>query len=328
MKLAHSMLLLLTVSLCLGAFGMADTEKTETIFIYQAQQLSFPEYLAELDRISALANQSSENQGAADEAISHLRGGWRVVAGKQELKINTGELIDQFEKLKKNSDSGIRTELLKRLGDLKSEALAFQQEPADSTAARATLNQILARSEFHQVHGPTWLERLKFRILDWIFRLLSRFFGSSSAPAAGRILVWTLVSVAVVTLAFFVYRTIRQSARQESVVPQIMPVSAKQWRVWMSEAQAAAANGLWREAVHLAYWAGISFLEERSAWRPDKARTPREYLRLLPAASEHRPALSALTRQLEVTWYGNDPAGPGTFAETVTLLENLGCRQA
>ena len=96
----------------------------------------------------------------------------------------------------------------------------------------------------------------------------------------------------------------------------------------MSEAQEAAASGLWREAVHLAYWAGISFLEEGSAWRPDKARTPREYLRLLPAASEHRSALSALTRQLEVTWYGNDPAGPDTFSETVTLLENLGCRQA
>ena len=328
MKLARSMLLLSIVSLCLGALGTADTKKTETLLIYQAQKLSFPEYLAELDRISALADQSSENQQAADEAISRLRGGWSVVAGKQELEINTGWPIEQFEKLKKNSDSGIRTELLKRLGDLKSEALAFQKEPADAIAARTTLNQILARSEFHQVHGPTWLDRLKFRILEWIFRQLSRFFGSSSAPAAGRILVWILVLIAVITLAFFVYRTLRRSAKQESAIPQIMPVSAKQWRIWMSEAQEAAANGLWREAVHLAYWAGISFLEERSAWRPDKARTPREYLRLLPAASEHRPALSALTRQLEVTWYGNDPAGPDTFSETVTLLENLGCRQA
>jgi len=82
MKLARSVLLLSIVLLCLGAFGTADTEKTETGLIYQAQKLSFPEYLAALDRISALADQSSENQQAADEAISRLRGGWRVVADK------------------------------------------------------------------------------------------------------------------------------------------------------------------------------------------------------------------------------------------------------
>jgi Domain of unknown function (DUF4129) len=328
MKLARSMLLLLIVSLCLGAFGVGDTNKAVTVFIYEAQKLRFPEYLAELDRISTLANQSSENRQAADEAISHLRGGWRVVADKQELEIDTGWLIDQFERLKKNSDSGIRAELLKRLGDLKSEALAFQPEPTDSTAARATLNQILARSEFRQVHGPSWLDRLKYRILEWISRLLSRFFASSSVPTAGRVLVWALVVLAVLVLAFFVYRTIRRNAQQESVVPQVAPVSAKGWRTWMAEAQAAAAQGLWREAVHLAYWAGISFLEERSAWRPDKARTPREYLRLLPASSEFHLPLSALTRKVEVTWYGNDPAGPETFSEIVTLLENLGCRQA
>ena len=213
MKLAHSIFLLLIVSLCLGAFGMADTEKAVTLFIDQSQKLSFPEYVSELDQMTALASQAGDSHQAAENAIAHLRGGWKVVAGKQELQIDTGWLIDQFEKLKKNSDSGIRTELLKRLADLKSDALAFQLEPADSTIARATLNQILSRSEFHQVHGPTWLDRLKFRMVEWIIRLLSRFFGSSSAPAAGRILVWTLVSIAVVTLVFFVYRTIRQIGR-------------------------------------------------------------------------------------------------------------------
>jgi len=198
----------------------------------------------------------------------------------------------------------------------------------DTTASRAKLGQILARSEFYRVHGPSSMDRLRNRILDWVFRLLSRLFGSSSAPTAGRVLVWSLVAIAVFTVAYFVYRTMRQNARQESFVPHGQPVSAKGWRLWMAEADAAAKNGAWREAVHLAYWAGISFLEERSAWRPDKARTPREYLRLLPAESAHRPALSALTRKLEVTWYGNDPAGPDTFSETVSLLEDLGCHPA
>ena len=80
-------------------------------------------------------------------------------------------------------------------------------------------------------------------------------------------------------------------------------------------------------AVNLAYWGGISFLEESGMWRPDQARTPREYLRLLPADSQHRATLSTLTRQLEVTWYGNQQASPDTFSETLIHLEELGCRQ-
>jgi hypothetical protein len=134
-------------------------------------------------------------------------------------------------------------------------------------------------------------------------------------------------ALAVLVTAFLIFRVIRQSARLESVVPEVVPVSAKSWRAWMEEAQGAATKGMWREAVHLAYWAGISFLEQNGMWKPDKARTPREYLRLLPAGSESRPPLSDLTRKLELTWYGNQPAGPETFSETVTLLETLGCRQ-
>jgi len=328
MKLAHSILSSLLVLFSLIAAGLGDNMKTETLVVYQARQMSVDEYVAELDSLSSLASQcSDQNRTPCSEAISDLRGGWRIVATNQDLKVATGSFIDGFEKLSKKPDDATRVELIRSLNELKAEAVAFQQPAPDSTAAHARLNQILARSEFHQVHGPTWWDRLKYRILEWIVRLLSRFFGASSAPTAGRVLVWTLVGVAVLTLAYFVYRTLRQSAGQESAIPHIAAVSAKGWRTWIAEAQAAAAKGLWRDAVHLAYWAGISFLEERSAWRPDKARTPREYLRLLPAESTHRPALSSLTRKLEVTWYGNDPAGPETFSETITLLEDLGCRQ-
>jgi hypothetical protein len=161
----------------------------------------------------------------------------------------------------------------------------------------------------------------------WILRVLGRVFGASSAPTVGRVLVWTLVAAAVVVVAFLVYRAIRQSARVENVVPRDIAISSKAWHIWLSEAQAAAEHGSWRDAVHLAYWAGISFLEQSGMWNPDKARTPREYLRLLSANSSQRSQLVALTRRLELTWYGNQPAGPDTFAETLTLLENLGCRQ-
>jgi hypothetical protein len=287
---------------------------------------SVPEYTAELDRLSNLANQVRDDSHAADAALEELRGDWRVESDGQVFDVNKAAVVDQFEKLKKNSDRDTGN-LLERLATMKADAQAFQQTPVDSSSARSTLTQILARSEFHQVHGPTWFDRLKTRIISWIVRMLTVAFGSSSAPVVGTVFVWLLVAIAVTTLAWFIYREMKRNARMETIMPEVLPVSAKQWRVWLAEAQAAAAKGLWRDAVHLAYWGGISFLEESGMWRPDQARTPREYLRLLPAESHHRTALSTLTRQLEVTWYGDRPAGADTFAETLNHLEELGCRK-
>jgi len=288
--------------------------------------LSVAEYTAELERLSTLASQVHDDSHAVDAALEDLRGDWKVESDGQVFDVNKAGVVDQFEKLKKNPDGDARN-LLERLAAMKADAQAFQQPPLDSSGSRAALNRILARSEFHQVHGPTWFDRLKMKIVSWILRLLTVTFGSSSAPVVGRILVWTLVAIAVLALAWFIYREMKRNARLETIMPEVLPVSAKQWRVWLEEAQAAAAKGLWRDAVHLAYWGGISFLEESGMWRPDQARTPREYLRLLPADSQHRTALSTLTRQLEVTWYGNQPAGSETFADTLTRLEEMGCRQ-
>ena len=307
---------LLLSGLCLSAAAGAALPGT----------LSLTEYTAELDRLSALASQIHDDPPAADAAIEDLRGDWKVESDGQAFDVNKAGVVDQFEKLKKNPDGDTR-DLLERLASMKADVQAFQQRPLDSSSSRAALDRILARSEFHQVHGPTWFDRLKAKIISWILRLLTVTFGSSTAPVVGRVLVWVLVGVAVLALAWFVYREMKRNARLETIMSEVLPVSAKQWRVWREEAQAAAAKGWWRDAVHLAYWGGISFLEESGMWRPDQARTPREYLRLLPADSQHRTALSTLTRQLEVTWYGNQPAGSETFADTLTHLEELGCRQ-
>ena len=94
----------------------------------------------------------------------------------------------------------------------------------------------------------------------------------------------------------------------------------------MEASRAAAERGDWREAVHLAYWAGISFLEAQGLWRPDRARTPREYLRLLPPANTARPALQALTRSFEQIWNAQRPASDSDYGAALSHLEALGCR--
>lgn len=292
-----------------------------------AHTFSLPKYIAELDRLSGLAGDTHETPSAGDTAISELRGGWKVEAEGKEFEVDTSQFVDEFEKLRSNPDPQIQQELTQQLDSLKQDAQQFEQPAPDSTSTRAALAQILARGEFHRVHGPTWLDQLKYRILRWLIRILSHLFGSASVPVIGKGLIWSLVALAVLVTAFFVYRAIKQGSRFEQLVPQVMPVSAKHWQLWMQEAQAAARKGQWREAIHLAYWAGISFLEQSGLWKPDKARTPREYIRLLPATSAQRASLATLTRMLELTWYGNQQASSESFAETVALLENLGCRQ-
>jgi Domain of unknown function (DUF4129) len=61
-------------------------------------------------------------------------------------------------------------------------------------------------------------------------------------------------------------------------------------------------------------------------WKPDRARTPREYLRLLSSSSEHRETLTALTRIFELSWYAKRDSNEGTFSQTLQALEKLGCR--
>jgi hypothetical protein len=139
------------------------------------------------------------------------------------------------------------------------------------------------------------------------------------------ILVYGLIVGAVIAVAYWMYRSLRDSTRLETIMPVNIPVSGKDWPVWLFEARTKAAMGEWRDAVHLAYWGGISFLEAQGSWRPDRARTPREYLRLLPATSSHQPALRALTMRLEGVWYGMQVAGPDSFEQTLAELERLGC---
>jgi hypothetical protein len=310
-----SLLMVLMCWLSLNAFG-------EMSHVY-----SFDQYIEKLDDLSSQADKAADDSRAAENAIQELRGGWTLNTANGSFDFSTSWLVSQFEKLQAGSNADVQKQILERIAAMKVDAIAYQQPAIDNSASRAVLEKILARPEFHQVHGPTWLDRLQYKISEWLFRLLSKFVGSSSIPVIGRSVIWVLVGLAVLALAWFIYREMKRNARVEGLIPKIAPVSAKNWTVWLSEAKASAANGRWRDAVHLAYWAGISFLEASGAWRPDQARTPREYLKLITASSELRPVLSTLTQQLEVTWYGYRPAGPESFAETLTQLEKLGCRE-
>jgi hypothetical protein len=224
-----------------------------------------------------------------------------------------------------------RPELLRqmhvRLAAQQQEADVFRQTASYPAWSRRKLAEILSEREFRRVHGPSAWELWKQRVIKRIFHWLDRMFSAVSySPRGGEILVWLVIAVALCLVAIWLKRTATRRLEDWPRTPIPFAPSAKHWRKWLTEASDAAQQGRWREAIHLAYWAAISQLEQGGAWVPDRARTPREYLRALPAASHRRPALAALTRRFEITWYGHRDAVSADFEETLVQLEKLGCR--
>ena len=287
--------------------------------------LTTTEYRAELERLLSATQQLDSSGGSTPQALLDLPQSWRVRTDQQEFEISTEGLRRDVRRYENEKNIANASAMRGRLQSLRDNLDGYETPPADALAKRAELNSILARPEFRDVQGPNWLDRLKQRLLGFLFHLLERLFRSSAIPTISKYLVYVLMGLAVTALGYFAYRSIRSSDKLESVVPTELPVSAKEWAIWLKEARAAAAKSDWRDAIHLAYWAGISFLERQGMWKPDRARTPREYLRLLASSSEHRETLTALTRIFELAWYAKRDASEGTFSQTLRELEKLGC---
>lgn len=282
------------------------------------------EYGAELDRLLSATRHLDQPGSHAEDLLRTLPQAWRVRDGGRDFQISTEWLRHDLPKAARDAD---RAQLIRdRLQSLREDLEGYQNVPNDTSAQHARLNQILAQPEFRSIHGPTWMDRFKRWLIGLLAKALMRVIASSAIPVVGKVFIYGLMAVAVLALAVWAYRSIRRSEKSEQIATAAAAVSAKDWSLWMAEARAAAEHNNWREAIHLAYWAGISFLEAQGVWRPDRARTPREYLRLMPQSSERHTTLAALTGNFEIVWYGNREADANAFTLTIHELEKLGCR--
>ncbi len=287
--------------------------------------LSASDYRGELDRLLAATQQLDSSGGPTPEPLHGLPQDWHVHTDQGDFEVSSEGLRRDVSRYEREKNAAAALAVRERIQSLRREIDGFEKPAADVSEQRSDLNAILARPEFRDVHGPTWLDRLKQWMLSKLLRLLGRAFGSSAFPTISKYFVYGLSALALVALSYFVYRTMVRGTDTARITPADLPVSAKEWAIWLAEARSAAAKHQWRDAIHLAYWAGISFLECQGMWRPDRARTPREYLRLLSGSSEHRETLTALTHVFELAWYAKRDADENTFAETLQALEKLGC---
>ena len=197
--------------------------------------------------------------------------------------------------------------------------------PNDFKHARSGTDKILAASEFRHVTGNSLRDQLSAKLINW----LGRIFGgvsslAQSAPWLGPAITYGFLLLALAALLVWVLRVLdrqRLAVRMEpgAALTHMQETS----KSWAKLADAAAASGEWREAVHALYWATVSELEGRRLWRANNVRTPREYLRLVsPEAPQYRPLL-ALTRSLERIWYGLAPAFREDYDEALAVYEEL-----
>jgi hypothetical protein len=194
-------------------------------------------------------------------------------------------------------------------------------------AERTSLNAILAQRAYQGVSEVSARERF----VEWFYNQLDKFLAGlvrlgSRAP-------WIVVALRLLLLAAIctalIFAVLRIEWRSRvRLIPDVAPApdapSAREWQLWLKDAQEMAAKGLWREAIHFLYWASIARLESRRLWPADRARTPREYLALLAGADPRKPTLTELTRKFERTWYGGREAAATDFSSALEQAAALG----
>lgn len=288
--------------------------------------ISLAGYLTELDRLHVAVDHLDERRpDDVTFVLSTLPRAWTIAVPGRQLEVSADWLRRDLTDWRQKPDAAARSRLVQRIAAVRADAAAYSRPVRDVDAERTRLTEILAAPEFRNLHGPTWLDRLRQRALRWFIGLIGRMLGSSAIPTITNIAVYALMALVLVLVAMWTYRSLGRSAALDTVTPDRIPQAARAWAAWLDDARAAAADGRWPEAVHFAYWCGIAFLEEQGAWRPDRSRTPREYLRLLATSDEHRPALAVLTRQIEHVWYGAEAADESRFHEVLAELGRLGC---
>jgi hypothetical protein len=296
----------------------------------RAASTSLSEYRQQLQGISEKLEALQSSPEKSGELLTEIPDHVSVATGAGEISVNYKALKDNLAAIP-GADEQKRPAMLRQVQSYVQELITAAKSietGADLPSTHRKLDEILARREFRRVQGLDAKDTLLARIYRWLSRLLSKL----NIRAGGqfdwvRLLVYMLIGAAVILLALWTLRRLRRPL-EELAPREIIPFapSARGWRTWLAEARTLAQQQDWRNAIHLAYWAGISYLEEHGAWKPNRARTPREYLRLIGTRAAQYPVLVALTRKLEVVWYGYGRAVEADFQETLSQLERLGCR--
>ena len=292
--------------------------------------LTLQEYISELDRCSAVLNKHQSDPAAFRNLRATLPAQWTVADSGQTYTISTDWLTGALVALRTDTpaNNALLTGARQRLAALRAAAgnLEEQSRSASLQESRARLDHILSAKEFQNGHGPSWFDLLKARIYDWIGRKLDWILGHfRHGRTIGNVIAWTVIALAALLLALWAVRASLRGGKQTEMDLGGAARPEGGWRDWLRNARAAAERRDYRAAIHAAYWAGVMRLEEIHRLPQDRARTPREALRLIRRESAEYAPLAQLTRRFELVWYGYRSATETDWTDAIEQLEKLGC---
>jgi hypothetical protein len=288
-----------------------------------ALRLDTQGYLRELDRWTTVVQ--SLRDGNDQTVPTDVPPEWIVTVNGTEHHVSTSFLAKDLTN-PTEADS-----VLVHLRQLREGVLEVSAE-AKNANGRAVADNILGRREFRRVRMPGLEQSWRDRFNAWLLRVITKIFGKAAEHVddlrvLSDIVIWGLLLGAVAALLFWLQRTFARATQSEMRISGVHSefVSSRPMEAWLEEARQAAGRGDFRLAVRLAYWGAISGLERAGAWKPDRARTPREYLRLT-RGSQYEPVLRPLTRDFERVWYAKQPATEADFQTCMARVEELGCQ--
>jgi len=336
---------LAAASLIAGGIFFASAEARPADDAPAARSVTAAEFSTEIAQIEARVRALENDPGGAQVLARALPSRW--IVGERQAAVSADGVRALARRLTEQPSRRreLQAALAAQLAELSELASALSASPAGVPSAKANdsrvrLSQILGRSEFTSAMRGSAFELWKARALHWLIDQLQSFF--SIVPlhgAAGRAFLWGVIALLVAMLALWLYRHFRDHGLALMELGPAPP-RALTWGHWFRTGMELAQAGRFRDAVHALYWAAVYRLEELHVWSLDRARTPREYLRLMATRAgapelrtaaplitpEQRRALELLTTCYELTWYGYRRAGSEEFQAAVAHLEVLGCR--
>jgi hypothetical protein len=296
-------------------------------------------FAAELQRTGVAIEKEKANPAGLADLRKNLPSQWEINTGEQHYKLSAEPLTGLLREAEKGKNpksiADKAGEAAEWAFDLANQAKAYSaaQTGRDSNV-RNSLAKILSRREFGGVKGPSSWDLFRQRVIQWIENLLVRILGQIGRyPMGAKLLFWLILVAVVVWLAVVLFRYWTRRATLDELKAPDSVAYVRTWQEWIQAAREAAVRGDYREAVHSAYWAGISYLEDSELVRKDRTRTPREYMRLVSNSTQlvatgrkTRESLYALTVVLEQVWYGRRPASKQDFAQALQSVEALGCQ--
>jgi hypothetical protein len=293
-------------------------------------QLSAAGFAQEMRRVRAQVEELEKKPQSAPALIAGLPKSWKVQTAQSEVEISADFVragVASFQKVEQKDKTSRLNELEASLDVLQSQAKAYDGATPIPAETHWSLARILDAPEFRGLKGPSQLQLLWQRVLSWLQKQWDKLFPRMpSATNAGPVFAWCLIAVVCSALGVWIYRRSRQTELQP--ISAVIPYGpgAKGWRNWLEEARESAGRGAWRDAIHLAFWAGVAKLEAEGTWRPDRTRTPREYLRAIPEWNAARLPFQLAMHSFERSWYGRRPASADDFQQILAALERMGCR--